>query len=87
MTKKEFIIKVNSADNGDIFICQLPKDWLPPIPVENELIRCKDCKFNEKGYCLNETLNFHLEPLEFDGGALFETRPDFFCAYGKRKEE
>lgn len=51
-----------------------------------ELIRCKDCKFNE-GYCGSEDLHFHLEPLGLDGGALFETRPDFFCAYGKRKEE
>lgn len=86
MTKKEFIIKVNSADDGDILICQLPKDWLPPIPVENELVRCKDCKFN-KGYCENEDLHFHLEPLGLDGGALFETSPDFYCAYGKRREE
>lgn len=86
MHKKEFIVEVNSADDGDILLWQLPKDWLPPIPIKKELIRCKDCKFNE-GYCENETFNHHLEPLGLDGGALFETRPDFYCAYGKRREE
>lgn len=57
-------------------------------PYENmgELVRCKDCKFND-GYCKNEALNSHLEPLGLDGGALFETSPDFYCAYGRRKEE
>lgn len=52
MHKKEFIIEVNSADDGDILICQLPKDWLPPIPIKKELIRCKDCTYRqEDGYC------------------------------------
>lgn len=45
MTKKEFVVEVYSADDGDILICQLPKDWLPAIPVKNELVRCKDCKY------------------------------------------
>ena len=86
MTKKEFIVEVYSADEGDIPIWQPPKDLFPPIPIKGELIRCKDCKFNN-GYCENKTFNSHLESLGLDGGALFETRPDFYCAYGKRKEE
>ena len=43
MTKKEFIVEVDSIDDGDIFLWQPPKDWLPAIPIKKELIRCKDC--------------------------------------------
>lgn len=58
MHKKEFIVEVNSADDGDIPIWKAPKDLFPPIPVKKELIRCKECKFYEssvaldrQGYC------------------------------------
>lgn len=71
----ECIVKFHHDERGIV------KTW----DELGELIRCKDCKFND-GYCTNEDLNSHVEPLGLDGGALFETRPDFFCAYGKGKE-
>ena len=73
MHKKEFIVEVNSADDGDILICQLPKDWLPPIPIKKELIRCKDCKrFDGDTWCF-----------------LFEhgIQENDFCARAERKEQ
>lgn len=93
MTKKEFIIKVNSADDGDILICQLPKDWLPPIPVENELVRCKDCKHRPT---INGTYNngFDLDfptsrcPCQCDDGYYsWMPKDDWFCGNAERKEE
>lgn len=77
MHKKEFIVEVNSADDGDILIWSPPKDWLPPIPVKKELIRCKDCRFYDdtkiSGYCSVHN-NSEME------------RQDY-CSKGERKEE
>ena len=93
MTKKEFIIKVNSADEGDILICQLPKDWLPPIPVKKELIRCKDCKHKPT---INGTYKngFDLDfptsrcPCQCDDGYYnWMPNDEWYCANGERKEE
>lgn len=78
MTKKEFIIESYSADEGDILICKLPKDWLPPIPIKKELIRCKDCKhyWESAKMCTNTgtPLNDYCEPIDF-------------CSKAERKEE
>lgn len=88
MHKKEFIVEVNSADDGDILICQLPKDWLPPIPIKKELVRCKDCKwFNAKfGECEGE-LNKYIHTDGSTEFTVFEPESDFYCPFGRRKEE
>lgn len=52
-----------------------------------ELIRCEDCKFYDGEYCHSEDLELCLEPLGLDGGALFCPPEDFYCPYGKGKEE
>lgn len=51
-----------------------------------ELIRCEDCKFYDGEYCHSEDLDLCLEPMGFSG-ALFCPPEDFYCAYGKGKEE
>ena len=78
MTKKEFIIEVYSADEGDIFLWQPPKDWLPPIPVKKELIRCKDCKWWTQ---VNNSLQGRC--------ALLQMYPtgEWYCANAERKEK
>ena len=78
MHKKEFIVEVNSADDGDILICQLPKDLFPPIPVKKELIRCKDCKWWTQ---VNNSLQGRC--------ALLQMYPtgEWYCPNGERKEE
>lgn len=88
MHKKEFIVEVNFADDGDILICQLPKDLFPPIPVKKELVRCKDCKwFNTKfGECEGE-LNRYIHTDGSTEFTVFEPEPDFYCPFGRRKEE
>lgn len=80
MTKKEFIVEVDSIEDGDILIWQPPKDLFPPIPVKDELIRCKDCRYCDnlgKSKALKCT-NWYID---------VDPHPDFYCAYGVRKEE
>ena len=82
MTKKEFIVEVNSADEGDILIWSPPKDLFPPIPIKNELVRCKDCKF----YARNKNI-FH-RGSDCLKRIIDTIVPDVdFCSNAKRKEE
>lgn len=74
MHKKEFIVEVNSADEGDIILWQAPKDLFPPIPTKGELVRCKDCKYKgDDGFCpITDCYDFDDED---------------FCSKAERKEE
>ena len=78
MVKKEVIIEVNSADDGDIPIWSPPKDLFPPILAKGELVRCKDCAWryfsraNGEHYCFE----FNAPVTDTD-----------FCSKAERKEE
>lgn len=85
MIKKEFIIEVNSADDGDILICQPPKDLFPPIPVKKELIRCKDCKYWKlERYVGGEGMACQFMPSD---GNVNLTPPTGYCCWAERKEK
>lgn len=93
MTKKEFIIEVNCADEGDIVLWKTPQGWLPSIPVKKELIRCKDCKHRpvingeyENGFSLE--FPTYRCPCQCDDG-WYNWMPDdeWYCANAERKEE
>lgn len=93
MTKKEFIVEVYSADEGDILIWSPPKDWFPAIPVKKELVRCKDCKHRpsidgeyENGFDLEFPTSRC--PCQCDDGWYnWMPKDDWFCPNGERKEE
>ncbi len=77
MIKKEFIIEVNSADDGDILIWKPPKDLFPPIPVKKELVRCKDCKWWTQ---VNNSLQGRCAVF-----LMYQTR-EWYCANAERRE-
>ena len=75
---------------------------LHSIPAANvrEIVYCEYCKFAPTGECNGKDLGFGLEwpseseyyenPCPFkcdDGWYSKKPAPDFYCAYGKRKEE
>lgn len=78
MHKKEFIVEVNCADEGDIILWQTPNGWLPSIPIKNELVRCKDCKWwtQEKNSLQGRCALLLMYP----------TR-EWYCADAERKEK
>lgn len=94
MTKKEFIVEVYSADDGDILLWKAP-NWLPPIPIKKELVRCKDCKhrptIDDEHRRNGSDLKFptHKCPCECYGDGYYSWMPkdDFYCGNGERKEE
>lgn len=57
------------------------------IPIYNddvvEIVRCKDCKHFNTGWCMNEDIR---EMCCGDDATFFYTDPDFFCKFGERKE-
>ena len=52
----------------------VPIDYVGDIPPDNEeIVRCKDCKYNDDGECIIKA-------------GWFPVKPDWFCADGERKE-
>lgn len=47
--------------------------------ITGEIVRCMDCKYNERGMCENDNIRSHIV------GSLFSVYGDWFCAYGERR--
>ena len=53
--------------------CQIMKDALELLKEQPEIVRCKDCKYNDDGECIIKS-------------GWFPTESDWFCADGEREE-
>ena len=68
------IITVQTKEYGTIEV--VPVEYLADLPTADvvEVVRCKDCIHNLKGYCNHDF-------------ALNLNRDDCFCSYGKRRNK
>ena len=96
MTQEEAIKTVDRIFNYcEEIDCHLPEDeqtgydMYPDIRavieyIRNtpEIVRCKDCKYLKRNWCLCEEL-----PICGDDATTFEPDEDFFCKYGERREK
>ena len=56
------------------YIVRYENEYLQLLPDKmQELVRCKDCKYNDDGECIIKA-------------GWFPTKPDWFCADGERKD-
>lgn len=53
--------------------------------IVGEVVRCKDCVHYLHGACDNNEIYMNLTGDLI--GVHFEPEPDFYCAFGKRKEK
>lgn len=64
--------------NGYSFQAQLEIDNAPAVDAE-VVVRCKDCKYYDRGECYHPRHERHLQSICQED--------DDFCSYGERKEE
>lgn len=87
MHKKEVIVELNCVDAEDILIWSPPKDLFPPIPIKNELIRCKDCKYFSTDFNGNNSCDLYMDALSPWAESRYSPSENDYCSKAVRKEE
>lgn len=62
---------------------KLYRDALELLKEQAELVRCKDCKYNEHGRCEKDNIRAHM--VDCGDNPSFYVYNDWFCAYGERR--
>ena len=75
---KEFIIPIEDNEKN------MAHRFIGAIRAQEELIRCKDCKYYRDGDCWHEWDN---DGQIYYQSVINEPNPDDYCSRAKRKEE
>lgn len=72
--KREILAQVGRVNSDICYGCPIIERYLELMSAQPEIVRCKDCKYNDDGECIIKA-------------GWFPVKPNWFCADGERKQE